>query len=81
MKKKVRQFKFSNDDMIIRLYQNIDVKIIYLNKIILLFADEDKKCEDKETWCETSKPKCVDEIKEKCPKYCGICKGMNQQSK
>ena len=52
-------------------------------KIISLFLDTDegKKCEDKETWCETSKPKCVDEIKEICPKYCGICKGMNQPSK
>ena len=49
-------------------------------KIISLFPDEneDKKCENKVTWCETSKPKCVDdEIKESCQKYCGLCKGIN----
>ena len=41
-------------------------------------TDEDEKCEDKETWCEAAKPNCnVDEIKEKCQKYCRICKGMN----
>ena len=52
-----------------------------LIKIISLFfgTDEDKKCEDKETWCEAAKPNCnVDEIKEMCQKYCRICKGMNQ---
>ena len=50
------------------------------NKIILLFADEDedKKCEDKVTWCEADNVNCNRaQIKESCQKYCGLCKGMN----
>ena len=51
--------------------------ILFLEAI---FAD--KKCEDKESWCETAMPDCNrDEIKEGCQKYCGLCKGMNQPSK
>ena len=53
-------------------------------KIISLFldTDEDKKCEDKEPWCETAMPDCNrDEIKESCQNYCGLCKGMNKPFK
>ena len=46
-------------------------------KLIFVFSDEDtqKKCENKETWCEAAKPDCkTDVAKESCPKYCDVCK-------
>ena len=48
-------------------------------KLISFFADEgaEKKCENKESWCEAAKPDCdTDVAKEKCQKYCGACKSM-----
>ena len=59
-------------------------KINYLYSLISFFIDKDadKKCENKETWCELAKPDCkMDATKESCQKYCGICKGMSLSSK
>jgi len=42
--------------------------------------DEDKKCEDKVTWCEADKVNCNrNQIKESCQKYCGLCKDEDKK--
>jgi len=42
--------------------------------------DEDKKCENKVTWCDADNVNCNRaQIKESCPKYCGLCKDISVQ--
>ena len=49
----------------------------YRGRNLFVYKDEYKKYEDKEQWYKAAMPSCnVNEIKQSCQKYHGLCKGM-----